>query len=499
MSDNLHVVPAKAGTQWRFGERPWVPAFAGTTETLSCLSAMQKSHVRVSVPVPQVAPSGPRASLRDRDAVGIIVGIVIGAGIYRTPALVAGVTGDAGWTLALWAAGAAISFIGALCYAELASTYPHAGGDYHFLTRAFGRDVSFLYGWARATVINPGSIALLGFVFGDYLSRLLPLGPHSAAAWAALLVIALTFVNVASLRASTRTQNWLTVVEVSGVLAVCVAGMVVTPSSPALSSVTTPWFATTPAPGMLGLALVFVLLTYGGWNEAAYISAELKGGRPAILRTLLLSLSLIAALYLAANAALLHGLGLAELAQSKAAPADLVTRAFGTLAGDALSLFVAVATLTSINATMLVGARTNYAVGGDWQSLRLLAGWNAGRGGPTQAFLLQTAIALALIGFGAAQKDGFESMVEFTAPVFWGFLLLVGVALLRLRRSDTTTPRPFRVPLYPLTPLLFIAVCAFLLYSSVTYALSRSAIHVSLLVMLVGIGAWVIARLRTQT
>ena len=153
-------------------------------------------------------PSGPRAALGDRDAIGVIVGIVIGAGIYRTPALVAGVTGDAGWTLAMWAAGAAISFIGALCYAELATAYPHAGGDYHFLTRAFGRDLSFLYGWARATVINPGSIALLGFVFGEYLSRLVPLGAYSAAIWAALLVIALTFVNVASLRASTRAQNW---------------------------------------------------------------------------------------------------------------------------------------------------------------------------------------------------------------------------------------------------------------------------------------------------
>ncbi len=145
---------------------------------------------------------------------------------------------------------------------------------------------------------------------------------------------------------------------------------------------------------------------------------------------------LIAALYVAANAALLHGLGLSELARSKAAPADLVTRAFGALAGDALSLFVAIATLTSINATMLVGARTNYAVGGDLAIAANARRLERGRGGPTQAFLLQSAIALALIGFGAAQKDGFEAMVEFTAPVFWGFLMLVGVALLVLRRRD---------------------------------------------------------------
>jgi len=118
----------------------------------------------------------PRATLRVRDAIAIIVGIVIGAGIFRTPADVAAVTGDPGWMLATWVAGGAISLVGALCYAELATAYPHAGGDYHFLTRAYGRNVSFLYAWARATVINTGSIALLAFVFGDYLSRLVPLG-----------------------------------------------------------------------------------------------------------------------------------------------------------------------------------------------------------------------------------------------------------------------------------------------------------------------------------
>src|SRR5262247_3735722 len=136
----------------------------------------------------------PRPLLRQRDAIGIIVGIVIGAGIYRTPPMVAGVTADAGWMIVAWIAGALISLAGALCYAELATTYPHAGGDYHFLTRAFGRPLSFLYAWARGTVINPGSIALLAFVFGDYLANVIPLG-RGATPWAATIVIVLTIVN----------------------------------------------------------------------------------------------------------------------------------------------------------------------------------------------------------------------------------------------------------------------------------------------------------------
>ena len=434
----------------------------------------------------------PRALLRRRDAVAIIVGIVIGAGIFRTPPLVAQIAGDGGWALALWVAGGLVSLVGALCYAELAATYPHAGGDYHFLTRAFGRDVSFLYGWARATVINTGSIALLAFVFGDYASRLVDLGPRSPALWAALLVVALTAVNVASLAVSARTQNWLTVFEVTGLVVIVVAGFVVAPSA----SGETSWFATTPSYGTLGFAMVFVLLTYGGWSEAAYVSAEVSGGRRAILQALVVSLLVLTVLYVAVNAALLYGLGYAALAASKAAPADLVARAFGARAGEALAAFVAVATLTSINATMLVGARSTYALGRDWPALRRLGGWNATRGTPTQALLLQGGLALALIGFGALEKDGFEAMVEFTAPVFWGFLTLTGAALIVLRLRDRDAARPFRVPLYPLTPLAFIAVCGFLFWSSVSYAASRNALHVCVLVMAVGAVAWALTRSR---
>ena len=156
----------------------------------------------------------PQPLLRRLDAIAIIVGIVVGAGIFKTPSMVAGVTGDAGWAIVAWALGALVSLAGALCYAELATTYPHAGGDYHFLTRAWGRDLSFLYAWARATVINTGSIALLAFVFGDYMSKIIPLGAASGALWAAVIVIVLTTVNITGLKASSRTQNLLTIVEV---------------------------------------------------------------------------------------------------------------------------------------------------------------------------------------------------------------------------------------------------------------------------------------------
>jgi amino acid transporter len=159
---------------------------------------------------------------------------------------------------------------------------------------------------------------------------------------------------------------------------------------------------------------------------------------------------------------------------------------------------VALAALTSINATMIVGARTNFALGRDWARLRFLGFWQGEKGSPTLAYLIQTAISLALIGFGTLQADGFETMVEFTAPVFWAFLFLVGIALFLLRAKDGGRERPFKVPLYPLTPIIFCLSCGYLTYSSITYAASRSAVHVSLIVMLLGIVAMLLLNLRRK-
>jgi amino acid transporter len=265
--------------------------------------------------------ASPQRLLSPLGAVAIIVGIVIGAGIFKTPSIVAGITGDVGWALSIWVAGALISLAGALCYAELATLYPHAGGDYHFLTKAYGKNVSFLYGWAKAMVINTGSIALLAFVFGDYITKVLPLGPHSVIYWAVLIVVVLTIINLVGIEASANIQTALTILEVSGLIAIIIAGFGLFTSS--LPPVTNPpLFSSTPQFGMLGLAMVFVLLTFGGWNESAYISAELKGTTHTIVRVIVLSLLIISVIYLLVNIALINGLGLKQLANSKAASAD---------------------------------------------------------------------------------------------------------------------------------------------------------------------------------
>lgn len=427
--------------------------------------------------------AAPRPLLGLRDAIALIVGVVIGAGIFKAPSMVAGMTGSAGWMFAAWTLGGIISLVGALCYAELATAYPHAGGDYHFLRRAYGRSVSFLFAWARFSVIATGSIALLGFVFGDYMSQLLLLdlfGPAwSPALYAAAAILVLSMVNLLGIRAGAAAQTWMTALEVGGLLLIVIASLYLlgNDAPAALQPSQAPGPADAPpAPGLasFGLAMVFVLLTYGGWNEAAYISAELKDGRRNMVRSLLLSILIISVLYLLVNWAYWAGLGVQGMAKSEALAADLLRLAFGPAGEKIISVLVALAALTSINATMIVGARTSYAAGRDWQVLSYLGRWNGERGTPVNALAVQCAAALLLVAVGAWSGSGFKAMVEFTAPVFWLFFLLTGISLFVLRKREPATERPFKVPLFPFLPLLFCAVCGYMLWSSLSYVYSQS-------------------------
>ncbi|WP_375767416.1 amino acid permease [Archangium gephyra] len=417
-------------------------------------------------------------SLRVVDAVALVVGIVVGAGIFRTPSLVAQNAAGPAAVLLLWGLGGLVSLIGAMCYAELASTWPHAGGDYHYLRRALGGSLAFLFAWARLTVIPTGSIALLGFIFGDYASQLLPLGEHSSAVYAALSVVVLTGLNVAGIQLGKWTQNLLTVAVVAGLGLVILAGLFAAPAAPAPAAVAA---SGGPRHAAWGLAMVFVLLTYGGWNEAAYISSELRGGRRSIVSALLWSMVAVTGLYLLANAAYLRGLGMAGVGQSDAVAAELMQRVAGPSGASLISLLICAAVLTSSNATILMGSRTHYAMGRDFPLFSPLGRWSARASAPVNALLVQGAISLALVGVGFITRRGFETMVEYTAPVFWFFFLLTGVSLLVLRRREPDVPRPFRVPLYPLTPLLFCASCAYLLYSSLAYTGAGALVGVAVL------------------
>jgi basic amino acid/polyamine antiporter, APA family len=375
-----------------------------------------------------------RPSIGLFDAIALIVGLVIGAGIFETPALVAANANSETDVLLAWGLGGVISIIGALCYAELATTYPNIGGSYDYLKRAFGQWIAILFAWARLSVIQTGSIALLAFVFGDYASQLLRLGNFSAGIYAALAIALLTALNILGVKHSKRLQNWLTITTILGLLAIIIIGLT-------LPTGTSPAPATAAATRSWGSAMVFVLLSYGGWNEAAQISAEIENYQRNIVRSLLWGLGIITALYVLINWAYLKGLGLTEMAQSPAVAADLMRQAFGEPGAQFISILVVVCTLDSINATIFTGARTNFALGQDVSAFRFLGVWQDRQSMPTAAYLFQGAISLALVGLGTVTRDGFKTMVDYTAPIFWFFFLLSSISLLVLRVRDPDSPK----------------------------------------------------------
>jgi APA family basic amino acid/polyamine antiporter len=425
---------------------------------------------------PQTAT--PRASLSIGDGIAMMVGLIIGVGIFKLPQLVALNTDSITAFLGLWVLGGVITLIGAMVYAELAAAYPSTGGEYHFLTRALGNDVGLLFAWARTTVIQTGAIAAVAFVFGDYAQQLWPLGAHGSPIYAAAALIFLTLINLAGTYQSKTAQIVFTILEVGALLFVSLVGLALASPAPIASAV--------PAAsgGALGLAIVFILFTYGGWNEAAYLSKDVRDVHRNMVRILVAGTLAVTLLYLLINLAYLHILGLEGMRKSSAIAADVMRAGLGPAGAVLLSLFVCCAALSTINASIFTGARVYHALGEDL-AVRSLSFWSGTGNNPRNAIYLQSAIALALVAFGATTKEGFEAMVNYTAPVFWFFLFLVGVSSIVLRQREGGHARPFRMPLYPVTPVLFCLTCLYLLYSSLVYA-GRGAL-IGVVVLLLGV------------
>jgi amino acid transporter len=381
-----------------------------------------------------------------------------------------------------------------MCYAELASTFPHAGGDYHFLRRAYGRGVSFVFAWSRSLVIQTGGIAGLAFVFADYVIPVFALGAEAVPWLAALAVVSLTLINMRELRYGRGAQKLLTTVQVCGLLLVILAGSVVGILNSGAGAAPAP--ETSPSTPAIGMAMVFVLFTFGGWSEAAYISAEVHDDRKGIVHALLGGLGIITLLYLLANMAYLSALGHAGIAASPVVAADLMNAAMGKWGALALSVIVAASALCSANATIVTGSRGGYAFGRDYPMFGFLATWQEGASSPANSLLAQGCIALVLIAFGAVTRNGFEAMVAYTAPVFWLFLAMVSLAVIVLRHREPDAPRPFKVPLYPVTPIVFLLTSLFMLYSTLNYAGVGSLLGIA--VMLAGVPVMIAARARSH-
>lgn len=435
--------------------------------------------------MPEPSPAVPERHLTLFDSTNIIVGIIIGSSIYlMTPTIAANVPGLWG-LVAVWALGGLFSLFGALCYTELGTMFPREGGDYVYLTQAYGRPLGFLFAWAQLWVVRPGSIGSMAYLFAEYANRLVPidgwLGPVgglsasrvAALAYAAAAVLVLSGINLLGVRQGKWTQNVLTVAKLLGLAAVFVVGLLFTsPEAP-------------PAPARyafdlsdFGLAMIFVLFAYGGWNEMAYVGAEVRDPQRNILRALVLGTVAVAVCYTLLTLSFVHALGTEGVRQiarqeNRDVATEVMKLAFGTAGQKFISLLICISALGAINGQIFTGARIYYAMGTEHRVFAPLGRWHAGLGTPVNSLVFQAVVTLALVlGFGLT-RSGFESSVKFTTPVFWIFMVLVGLSVYVLRVRQPQTPRPYHVPGYPVTPALFCLSSGFMVYSSLDYAVKN--------------------------
>ncbi|MEE8156110.1 MAG: amino acid permease [Phycisphaerales bacterium] len=418
------------------------------------------------------------------DSTCLVVGIIIGAGIYETaPTIAASMSSGLG-VLAIWLVGGLLALSGALCYAELATTYPRAGGDYVYLNRAYGPWSGFLFAWAQLVIVRPGDIALLAFIFSRYAQTLY--APVGSITYAAAAVIAFTVINIVSVRTGKWTQNVLTVTKIVGMLVMIVVSLLA-PGPPATTAAQPP-----VTMGGLELALILVLFTFGGWSELGYVAAEVKRPHRNIVRALVSSIAVVTALYVLMNGAFLYALGLSNMAVSEAVAVDAVATVLPKVAEKAIAILVCISALGAINGVVFTGARISSALGAEHAPLRVLGRWNRHRGTPTWSLIVQGCLSLAIVLLAGS----FIDTILYTAPVVWIFFLATALSVFVLRRKDRRTPRPYKIAGHPATTIIYSACCIFMIYSAVSYALAQKPIGLIASASVVLIGALVYRLIR---
>ena len=414
-------------------------------------------------PAGAAAPNAPKRRLGALHATLLALGMIMTTDTLKTAPVVARRLGV--WHFyATWALGGLISMVGALCYAEMATAFPDPGGDYAFLTRAYGRRIGWLFAWSRFSIMHTGWIALMAFMFADYAGDLLRLTSAGRTLFALATVAALMGLNLMHVRRGFLTQAALVGLVTLGFAAVAAAAVKLGLSGQLPAATHAP--GAPPSLGKFTVALIYIFLAYGGWSDAATLSAEVRSGRRGMLTAIMGSLAALMAIYLALNAAMMIGLGPDALAASSAPAADLMGRAFGPAGKALIVAVVGVSAVASINSTLIVGARTTFAAARDTPLLHRIGRWHPTREVPAHAVLVEGGFAMALVLAGAMAPSGFNAMVDYMTPVYWFFVTLSMGALIILRRRHPEASRHLRTPLFPLFPAAFAAVSLYMFGAS---------------------------------
>ena len=431
-------------------------------------------------------PVGYAARLSLFSGTMLVVGGIIGSGIFLSPSVVAQRVGTAPLTLAAWGIGAVVAIIGGFVYAELGARRPQAGGTYVYLREAFGTLPAFLYGWALFLIMATGAIAAVAMTGASYLATLLGMAPEHARAIAITLIVILTLLNVLGVNIGATTGNVLTVLKLSAIAILVVAALLMAPAHalPVATAVT----PLVPPPGgtatvvAMGAALVPVLFSFGGWQQTNAVAEELRDPARTLPRALILGVLIVAATYLLVNLAYLRALGVDGLAASSAPAADTMFVYLGPAGRTLITCGIVASTIGFLGMVILMSARVYQAMAADGLFFESMAALHPTTRTPVVALVAQGAVALALLLTGT-----YGQLLDYVVFADWIFFGATAATLFVLRKRDAQRhggeSSLTKAPGHPFTTLIFIAAAMYVVVGSIISNPGNAARGAALLVL----------------
>ena len=393
-------------------------------------------------------------------AIGIVVGVTIGSGIFRTPASIASRVPDPTLMLGVWLAGGLISLAGALSVAELAASLPHTGGWYVFLREGWGRLAGFLFGWSELVLIRASANGAISTVFSEYLFRSIGYDPAAYPAAtdyvAAAALIAAGIVNIRGVQLGAIVAGASSAAKFSALALLVLASFVLGGGAGASPS----HFTAAAGPvgaGMFGLALISVLWAYDGFADVSFVSGEVRDPQRTLPRAIVVGTLAIIGIYLAANVAYLYVNPLERMAVSPLIAADTMQALFGQAGAAFVAVVVTISTFGALIAIMLSSPRIFFAMADDGLFFRALARVHPRYGTPHVAIALSAALGVLFV-----LTRSFEQLADTFVLAIWPFYGLAIAGIYRLRRLRPDLPRPYKVPGYPVLPAVFVAAVIYL-------------------------------------
>ncbi len=417
------------------------------------------------------------------DSIAIVVGVMIGGGIFLVPNLVARSLPSMPMIMGVWVLAGVISFLGALACAELGAAFPATGGQYVFLREAYGPLAAFLCGWSFFTVARSAQVAWLSVVFSIYVSYLARLGPVGSKLLSLAVLAVFTWVNYRGVKLGAMIQNSFTLAKVVGVLIIIGAALLLGGRAGHYTALGAPSISLSS----FGVALIACLLGYDGWVQLSFVAGEIRNPQRNVVRALTVGTLAVAAIYLLANLAYLRVLSISEIAASEHVGADAAGRVLGAAGGTVVSLIILISILGTLNGCFMTIPRVYFAQAADGLFFRRFADIHPRYGTPGFAILAQGCWTAVLVLTGS-----YESLMDYSLFGIWVFYGLMIGAVMVLRHTRPDVPRPYRMWGYPVTMLVFLAITIWFLSNMLVTRPAPS--FTSLGLMLTGVPAYLIWR-----